>query len=202
MSRRDPFKIFEESMKHYHYKPIKKRPVSAKQLEALAKGRAYRQQKFIDKYVAEAQSRYIKTKEFTEEFDAAKYANRLRYSAEQENKTLRETHMALMHTFPYTSKQDNYRYQIFQYVDWNELKRRVAEATGDKYTTVTKEGSAQQGQVRIIGLTMSEIKDTFVDDSPFLTAVFINSNTGDQTIIRLRLVEGAGSDDPNFVEIS
>ena len=202
MSRRDPFKIFEESMKQYHYRTKPKRTATAAQLEALARGRAYRQQQFINKYVAEAQSRYIKTKEYTEEFDAAKYVNRLKYSSEREGITIKQAHVALMHTFPYTNKQDNYRYQIFQHVDWNELKRRVADATGSKYTTVTKEGSSQLGQVRIMGLTKDEIEASFVDSNMYLVAVFTNEESGASTTIRLRLVEGTGSDDPNFVEIS
>ena len=175
---------------------------TAKQLEALAKGRAYRQQNIMHRYAVEAESRYIKTKEYTEDFSAEKYINRLRYSSEKEGITYKQAHVALMHTFPYTNKQDNYRYQIFQHVDWNELKRRVAEATGNRYTTVTKEGSAKLGQVRVMGMTKEEIEGAFVDDSPFLMGVFINGESGEQTIIRLRIVEGTGSDNPNFVEIS
>lgn len=200
MSRRDPFGIFEESA-YYHYKTKPKKAPTAAQLEALARGRAYRQQQYIDRYVAEAQSRYIKTKEFTEEFDAAKYVNRLRYSSEEQHITIKQAHMALMHTFPYTNKQDNYRYQIFQHVDWNELKRRVAEATGNKYTVVKKHDSAQLGLVRLSGLTREEIENSFVDSGAYLVAVFVNNEEGTNTTIRLRLVEGTGSDDPNFVEI-
>ena len=51
-------------------------------------------------------------------------------------------------------------------------------------------------------MTKEEIEGAFVDDSPFLMGVFINGESGEQTIIRLRIVEGTGSDNPNFVEIS
>ena len=71
----------------------------------------------MHRYAVEAESRYIKTKEYTEDFSAEKYINRLRYSSEKEGITYKQAHVALMHTFPYTNKQDNYRYQIFQHVD-------------------------------------------------------------------------------------
>lgn len=179
-----------------------KRAPTAKQLEALAKGRAYRQQNIMHRYALEAESRYIKTKEYTEDFSAEKYINRLKYSSEEKGITYKQAHVALMHTFPYTSRSDNYKYQIFQHVDWNELKRRVAEATGSKYTTVTKEGSTKLGQVRVMGMTKEEIENSFFENLPFWTGIFINQETGAQTVINLRIVEGTGSDNPNFVEIS
>lgn len=66
---------------------------------------------------------------------------------------------------------------------------------------VKKHDSAQLGLVRLSGLTREEIENSFVDSGAYLVAVFVNNEEGTNTTIRLRLVEGTGSDDPNFVEI-
>ena len=180
------------------------KPRTLKQLAALAQGRAKRQANILARYAMEAQSRYTKTKEFTEDFNAQKYINRLVYSSKEEGITVKQAHTALMHTFPYTNKEDNYRYQIFQHVDWNELKERVAEATGARYTTVRKQDSARFGQVRVAGWTKELIESQFTDagDNIHLMAAFENEETGQTSVIKLRIIEGTGSDDPNFVEIS
>lgn len=188
--KKNAYKQFLENIKTYKY-PTKKRAATAKQLEALAKGREYRQQQLINRYVAEAQSRYIKTREYTEDFIPEKYVNRLIYASKQQGISVSAAHKALMHTFPYTNVKDNYRYQIFEHVNWNELRRAVAEAQGSSYTVDTR------GTVRVQGgLSREQIEAMFTDNNDTLVAGFPNGRA-----VYLSIVAGSGSDNPDFVKI-
>lgn len=203
MRKLDSYKEFEQQSREFwnNYPQKSKRTLSRAQQSALAKGRGIRQQSLLNKYYMEAQRRFIDTENPIQTRRA--YINELRYVAKEEGISIKQAHDVLMHTFPYISKADNYKYQIFTYVDKNELRRRIADATGAAYTVVTKAGS-KQGQVRVQGgLDLTSMEEQFVYDpgSESLIGVFNNSTTGQSTTIHIRIVEGQTSNEPNFVEI-
>lgn len=158
-----------------------KKPATAKQRRALMKARGIRTQKMLNKMYAEAQQRYIGEDPI---ISRRKYINRVRALAKRDNITIQQAQFELMHTTPYISKADNYKYQIQKYVQANPtqrayLRKLVAEALGQNYTETSVNW------------------DLFQYD-PGSEAITNNFNN---TIISLRIVEGANSEDPNFVEI-
>ncbi len=202
MSKQNAYKRFTESIKQYKYPKPKTTALSRAQQAALAKGRGFRTQSLLNKYYEEAKSRYIDTANPMQ--TRRKYINELRYVSKAEGISIKEAHDVLMHTFPYISKEDNYKYQIFQYVDKNELRRRIADATGQSYTVINKPGQ-MQGRVRVTGgLSLTNVENEFAYDpgSESLVGSFTNPSTGQSTIIHIRIVEGQTSDSPNFVVIS
>lgn len=166
---------------------MNRKPRTLKQLEALAQGRAKRQANIFARYAEEAGKRFRPTKEYGDEFSAAKYINRVKESSWAYGKSYREVHRELMHTFPYTSFEDNYKYQIFTHVNLNDLKHKVWEATGMKYNQLTKEF----------------IKGLFQYDAATQTllATLTHTETGMQTTVMLYLVPGGTSEDPDWVRI-
>lgn len=147
---------------------IAKRKATEKQLKALAAGRAKREAQNLAKYAAEAESRYVKTKDYTEDFNAQKYINRLKIAAESEHLTVGKVHKALMHTFPYTTKEDNYKYQIRTHVETQKLRKLIADTAGQNYvnTSVNWEefvyDSASEALVMSVGNTQILLK---IEDS-------------------------------------
>lgn len=176
--------------------PKSHRQLTARQLENLERGRRIHQENILTRYFEEANRSFVG--EENARLTKEKYIKKLQYTSEIENVSIRKAHEMIMHTFPYISKADNYKYQIFQYVDKNELRLRVAMATGadysiDKNMTVRVKG----------GFDYENVQNQFVYDpaSESLLGVFVNANTGDSTTIKIRIVEGENSNTPNFVEI-
>ena len=176
--------------------PKSNKQLSTKQVAALERGRRIHQENILNRYFEQANRSFVgdENARLTRE----KYIKKLQYTSEIENVSIREAHQMIMHTFPYISKADNYKYQIFQYVDKNELRLRVAMATGtnyniDKNMTVRVKG----------GFDYENVQNQFVYDpaSESLLGVFVNANTGESTTIKIRIVEGETSDQPNFVVI-
>lgn len=178
---------------------VKKKKATQKQIEALEKARAAHRAKTLARWAAEAQSRLPANADF----NAENYIKKVKDIATDRNISLKEAHFKMLHSAPFMSVGENYKYQIFTHVDWNELKTRIQEITGQEYRVVSKVGSSRYGEVRLIGLTKEQIESTFVYDSASHSLVgnFINQETGETKPVRLTIV-GGNSDNPDWIEIS
>lgn len=178
---------------------VKKKQATQKQINALAKARAAHQANTLARWAAEAESKLPAGTDFNTE----NYIKKVKDIAADRNISLKEAHFKLLHSAPFMSTGDNYKYQIFTHVNWNELKTRIQEITGQEYRVVSKTGSSRYGEVRIIGLTKEQIETTFVYDSATHSLVgnFINPETGEFQQVRLTIV-GGNSDTPDWIEIS
>lgn len=179
--------------------PIKpKRTPSAKQLKALAKSRGLRTQAMFNRMYNEALSKFrteipLKNGQVwqSEMLPRRKFINRLRAISQRKGITIHQAYDIEIHSMAYMTPEDNYKYQIKRYVngspsEFAQLRKMISEAQGTTYTHTSVNW------------------DLFVYDpgTKNLEMTVTNPTTGVPTVICVRIVEGANSDTPNFVEIS
>lgn len=156
-----------------------KKPLSEKQREALARGRLRNRLRQYQRYIAEAERRFIPTKKDTKFIGRIKFIKRLKDLSKNENISVAEAFRAEMRTLRYTTPADNYVTQIKKYVNTSELRQKLAIAKGTDYQHTS--------------INWEEFQ---FDEHEFLSATYINGT------VNLRLRQGTYSDDPNFVEIT
>lgn len=171
---------------------VPKQPRSAKQQEALLKAQAARKANTFSRWLQqEAQAgRTV--------INPERYISNIQTIAAERHISLRQAHIAV--TFA-ADRDAWFAHLVFEKVDWNELRQVVAEAMGKQYTV------DKNGIVRVQGsLTQAEIRSLFTsyDAAPkaLVSNQIVNEETGETSIIKLEIIPGHGSDDPDFIRIT